>query len=68
MADYVAKLEEDEEGYEMVNVYYGEEVVFQWNDEHGCPEDMIWRRDIGCVFDRGVELGKRIANDSKEEK
>lgn len=62
--DYV-----DDLGDKYIAVKYKGEVYMLFNDEGNIhyPEDFTWGRMIGDIFHKGVELGRLIEKDKKNE-
>lgn len=48
----------------MVYVFLNGKQVFTWSDHSNIdwPEDLTWDREIGAVFDLGVEIGKKLVD------
>lgn len=50
-----------------VEVWYRGERFLWWNEASGSeyPEDMCWTRDIGAVFNAGIKLAQKAANEPR---
>lgn len=64
MAKLEYKFEENRHGYTEVVVLLDSEEVYRWHDnaQIDYPEDLCWSRMISEVFEKGVEIGKRLAS------
>jgi hypothetical protein len=54
---------------ECVSVMVNGKEVFIFNDNWcmDCPEDLIWSREIGRIFELGVKIGYQLAGGANDE-